>query len=192
MEDSHFPLSLWVKAFHLMTSSKKGMSALQLQRNLGIGSYRSAWHLAHRIRYAMKQDGTPGMLKGTVEIDECYVGGKPRPGTGPHKRGRGTTKAPVVVLVERDGKAHSRHVERVDAATLRPAIQEMVDKSATICTDELNVYSGIGEHFDGGHKTVNHGNGQYVGPTGEHTNTAESFFSLLKRGVYGTFHHVSK
>lgn len=192
MEDTHLSLSVWAKAFHLMASSKKGMSALQLQRNLGLGSYRTAWFLAHRIREAMRCDPMPGMLKGNVEVDEAYIGGKPRPGTGPHKRGRGTSKAPVVVLVERDGKAHSRPVERVDAKTLHGAIKELADKGATICTDELNVYHGIGEFFDGGHKTVNHSIGNYVGPNGETTNTAESYFSLLKRGVYGTFHHVSK
>ena len=191
LEDSHLPLSVWAKAFHLMTTSKKGMSALQLQRNLGLGSYRTAWHLAHRIRLAMKCEPAAGALKGMVEVDEAYIGGKPRPGTGPHKRGRGTSKAPVIVLVERNGRAHTRHVDRVDADTLKPAIREMVDKSATICTDELNVYNGIGEHFDGGHQTVYHGAGQYVNGNA-HTNTAESYFSLLKRGVYGTFHHVSK
>lgn len=191
MEDSHLPLSIWAKAFHYMVSSKKGMSALQLQRNLGLGSYRTAWFLAHRIREAMRMEPVAGMLKGDVEVDEAYVGGKPRPGTGPHKRGRGTSKSPVVVLVERNGKAHSRHVERVDAKTLHPAIKEMAHKDAKIYTDELGVYKGIGEHFSGGHHTVNHGMGEYT--RGDvHTNTAESYFSLLKRGVYGTFHHVSK
>lgn len=190
-EDSHIPLAKWVKAVHLMTTSKKGISALQLQRNLGLGSYRTAWHMAHRLRHAMKCEPVAGLLKGTVEVDETYVGGKPRPGTGPHKRGRGTSKAPVVVLVERDGKAHCMPVERVDAKTLKGAIVECVDKASTIHTDELNVYTGVGQHFDGGHQTVNHGQGQYaVGDV--HTNTAESYFSLLKRGVYGTFHHVSK
>jgi transposase-like protein len=127
-----------------------------------------------------------------VEVDECYIGGKPRRGDGKtHKRGRGTSKAPVVVLVERDGKAHSMPVERVDGATLKGAIKELVHKSATICTDELNVYTGIGEHFEGGHHTVNHGEGQYVDGIA-HSNNAESYFSLMKRGVYGSFHHVSK
>jgi transposase-like protein len=191
-EDSHLPLAKWVKAIHLMTSSKRGISALQLQRNLGIGSYRTAWFMAHRIRLAMKCEPVAGMLKGTVEVDETYVGGKPRPGTGPHKRGRGTSKAPVVVLVERGGNARSHPVERVDAKCLKGAILSCVDRSATINTDELNSYDGIGANFAGGHQTVNHSAGQYVGPNGEHCNTAESYFALLKRGVYGTFHHVSK
>lgn len=194
MEDSHLSLVVWIQAFHLMVSSKKGMSALQLQRNLGLGSYKTAWHLAHRIREAMRCEPVVAILKGTIQADETYVGGKPRKGTGYHKRGRGTAKAPVMVLVETGpgGKAHSRHVERVDGASLKGAICEMVDKSSAIHTDELAAYKGIGAHFDGGHKTVNHGSGQYVGSEGQHTNTAESYFALLKRGVMGSFHHISK
>ena len=192
MEDSHLPLSVWAKAFHFMTTAKKGMSALQLQRNLGLGSYRTAWFLAHRVREAMRVEPVRGLLKGTVEVDEAYVGGKPRPGTGFHKRGRGTKKAPVVVLVERGGNAHARHMPKITAAGLKGAIVEMVDKSATINTDDYRLYRGIGEKFAGGHKTVNHSIEEYVGKDGQHTNTAESFFALLKRGVYGTFHHVSK
>ena len=189
MEDSHLPLSTWAKGFHVMASSKKGMSALQLQRNLGLGSYRTAWFMAHRIREAMRCDPMPGMLKGKVEGDETYVGGKPRPGTGPHKKGRGTSKAPVAVLVERDGKARSQPIERVDAASLR-GLLECVDSNATIYTDELPSWAKA-VRGDFIHDTVNHGKGEYT--RGEvHTNTAESFFALLKRGVYGQFHHVSK
>ena len=190
-EDSHIPLAKWVKAFHLMCASKKGISALQLQRNLGLGSYRTAWHMAHRIRFAMQSGPFAPKLTGTVEVDECYVGGKPRRGGPKRKPGRGTTKAPVLVLVERDGSARSHPVDRVDAANLKQAIAEQVDQSAAIHTDELGVYKGIGKHFDGGHHTVHHGSGEYS-RDGVHTNTAESYFSLLKRGVYGTFHHVSK
>jgi transposase-like protein len=148
--------------------------------------------LAHRIRLAMKQDPLASKLQGVVEVDETYVGGKPRKGDGKeHKRGRGTKKVPVVVLVERDGKSVSRPVTRVNAKTLKTAIRENVDKSSTIMTDEWKAYTGIGRHFDGGHGVVNHGIGQYVnGPI--NTNTAESYFALLKRGVHGTFHHVSE
>jgi transposase-like protein len=191
-EDSHIPLAKWVRGIHMMAASKKGISSLQLMRNLGLGSYQSAWFMSHRIRLAMSKGPAAGLLKGTVQVDEAYIGGKPRPGTGPHKRGRGTAKAPVMVLVEKDGRAHSRHVGRVDGSTVKAAIREMVDPSATIHTDELAVYNGIGEHFAGGHQSVNHAAGQYVGPNGETTNTAESYFALLKRGVIGTFHHVSK
>jgi transposase-like protein len=196
MQGSHISLRQWLIAFHLMTSSKKGISALQLQRNLGLGSYRSAWHLAHRIRLSMKEESVQKALKGTVEVDETYVGGKPRKDNGGdepkhNKRGRGTEKAPVMVLVERNGKAYSKPIEHVNAKTLKGTIRTMVDKDSTIITDEWKSYTGIGKEFTGGHETINHGEGEfsrgYV-----YTNTAESFFALLKRGVMGIFHHVSK
>jgi transposase-like protein len=191
MEDSHLALATWAKAFHLMASSKKGFSALQLQRNCGIGSYRTAWFLAHRIREAMRYEPVAGMLKGQVQVDETYVGGKPRRGTGDHKRGRGTSKAPVVALVETDGKVHSRHVERISSKNLRAAIVETCDPKTKLVTDEFPAYRRATVGF-GGHSKVNHSRGQYVNRKGLHTNTAESFFALLKRGVHGTFHHVSK
>ena len=192
MQGSHITLRQWVQAFMMMCSSKKGVSALQLQRNLGLHSYNSAWHLAHRIRLAMSGDPIASALKGIVEVDETYVGGKPRKGTGEiHKKGRGTKKAPVLALIERNGKAISKPIEHVNAKTLKGAIRELVNKDATIMTDEWRSYTGIGKDFKGGHKVVNHGIGQYV--DGDvNTNTAESYFSLLKRGVMGTFHHVSK
>src|SRR3954453_6289242 len=193
-EDSHIPLRKWLMAFALLCSAKKGISALQLQRELDLGSYRTAWHLAHRIRHAMSQEPLAGLLKGTVEVDETYVGGKPRPEAGQPrnaKRGRGTKKTPVVALVERDGRVRARKVERVDGKTLKGAIRDNVDRKARIMTDELSVYRGIGTEFAGGHETVNHSAGEYArGDT--YTNTAESFFALLKRGVIGSFHHVSK
>ncbi|MES2706293.1 MAG: IS1595 family transposase [Verrucomicrobiota bacterium] len=193
MEDSHLPLSKWALAFHFMASSKKGMSALQLQRNLGLGSYRTAWHLAHRIREAMKpEESEATLLKGNVEVDEAYIGGKPRHGDGKvHKRGRGTSKAPVMVLVERNGKAISRHLTKVDANNLQMEIIENVNPSATIQTDENPSYNGIGKRFEGGHQTVNHS--QKIYKLGNAcTNTAESYFAIMKRGVYGTFHSISK
>jgi len=193
MEDSHITLRQWVQAFHSMCSHKKGISALQLQRNLGLGSYKSAWHLAHRIRLAMKEGSLSVSLKGTVEVDETYIGGKPRKdGNGePNKRGRGTKKAPVMAMVERNGKIISKPVENVTAKTLKSAIREAVDSEAKIITDEYKSYTGIDKDFKGGHETVNHGLGEYA--KGDiNTNTAESFFALLKRGVHGTFHHISK
>lgn len=191
MHGSHITLRQWVQAFHSMCSHKKGVSALQLQRNLGLGSYRSAWHLAHRIRFAMKEEPLASALKGTVEVDETYIGGKSHGG----KRGRGAPKKTVVLaLVERDGRVKSKPVETISAKELKGAIRENVDKSAQIMTDEFLSYRGIGREFDGGHKTVNHGKGQYAkGKNFEiHINGAESYFALLKRGVHGTFHHVSK
>jgi len=193
MERSHITLRQWVQAFHSMCSHKKGVSALQLQRNLGLGSYRSAWHLTHRIRLAMKEDPLVSLLKGVVEVDETYIGGKPRKGGNgePSKRGRGTKKAPVMAMVERNGNIISMPVKNVTAKTLKSAIREAVNNESKIVTDEFRSYIGIGKDFKGGHGVVNHGLGEYA--NGDiNTNTAESFFALLKRGVHGTFHHISK
>jgi transposase-like protein len=158
MHGSHITLRQWVQAFHSMCSHKKGVSALQLQRNLGLHSYQSAWYLAHRIRLAMKQDPLASKLKGVVEVDETYVGGKPRKGKRDqsgdlivNKRGRGTKKVPVVALVERDGNIRTRVVEHVNADNLKAAIRENVNPKAAIQTDELNLYKGIGQEFEGGH-----------------------------------------
>jgi transposase-like protein len=181
-----------------MSSHKKGVSALQLQRNLGLHTYRAAWFLAHRIRLAMKCDPLASKLNGVVEVDETYVGGKPRKGKRDqsgdlivNKRGRGTKKVPVVALVERDGRIRTRVVEHVNADNLKTAIRENVAQQAAIHTDECNLYKGIGAEFDGGHQSVNHSQGEYARGI-VNTNTAESFFALLKRGVHGTFHHISK
>jgi transposase-like protein len=190
MHGSHITLRQWIQAFYSMCSHKKGVSALQLQRNLGLKTYRSAWHLAHRIRLAMATDDFTKKLNGIVEVDETYVGGKPRVHKG-NKRGRGTKKTPVIALIERNGNSISYPLENVTGKTLKNAIREQVDKSSTIITDEWLSYRGIGKEFKGGHKFVKHNELQYV--NGDiYTNTAESFFSLLKRGVLGVFHHISK
>lgn len=135
-------------------------------------------------------------LKGIVEVDEAYVGGKPRHGTGPHKRGRGTKKAPIVVLVERDGSARCKPVENVTAKTLKAEIRDTVDSKSTIMTDEYQVYTGIGKEFEGGHRVIKHRNKEYsrtdADGTPVNTNTAESFFSLIKRGHMGVYHVMSK
>jgi len=198
MQGSHITLRQWIQAFYSMCSHKKGVSALQLQRNLGLHSYQSAWFLAHRIRLAMKDDPVFNSLHGIVEIDETYVGGKPRKGMKDesgnpivNKRGRGTKKAPVIALIERGGNAKTRVVEKVTANNLKAAIRENVAKDSVIITDEFPMYNGIGNDFAGGYKTVNHSKGEYtIGNI--HVNTDESFFALLKRGVHGTFHHISK
>lgn len=188
-EDSHIPFSKWIMAMHLMMSSKKGISSLQLSRELGI-TVKSAWFVSHRIREALVDD--PGrLLCGTVEVDETYVGGKPR-NPGENKRGRGTPKAPVMVLVERDGKARSTTVQKVNAKELKGTIKAHVRRDSRIVTDELNSYKGLEKDFSGGHSTVHHSGEEWVNMDGEHTNTAESFFALLKRGHYGIFHSLSK
>ena len=193
-EDTKIGLATWLRAFHLMCSSKKGISALQLQRNLGLGSYRTAWHMAHRIRLAMRCEPMHSLLTGIVESDESYVGGKPRPAAGKgatRKQGQ-TTKQPIHVLVERDGRKRTRVMERVTVENLRANRHKQADRSSVLMTDENNKYHAIGPDF-AGHKAVDHSKHEYYRKSdGASTNTAESSFSLIKRGVYGTFHHISK
>lgn len=185
-ERSHVPLSKWFQAVHLLCASKKGMSALQVSRMLGV-TYKTAWFLCHRIRHALNQ-GDLARMTGTIEVDETYVGGIARNA----KRGRGAPKkTPVVALVQRDGQVRTRVVESVSAKNLRSAILENVRREATIVTDEFSSYRGIGTLFKGGHHRVNHSKGRYVRGI-IHTNTVESFFAVLKRGMVGSFHHVSK
>ena len=189
MEDSKIPLNKWLLAFRLMAGSKKGISAHQLHRSLGV-TYKSAWFLAHRIREAMniEPEGPLGGPDSVVEADETYVGGK--------QRNRATRtvkpKKAVVALVERDGHARSFHVANVNAKTLRPLLFTNVDRSSALMTDESPVYTGIGREFSY-HGTVNHSASQYVTTGGwKHSNTAENFFSIFKRGVIGTYHHMSE
>ncbi len=187
-EDSHIPVSKWLLGIHLICSSKKGMSAHQLHRNLGI-SYKAAWFMSHRLRYAMKENPLAGLLAGVVEVDETYVGGRRRGG----KRGRpgaDSHKAPVVALVQRGGQVRVMAMPRVTAETLGKAVRENMKHDAQLMTDDFPPYKRIG-HVD--HETVNHSQKEYVRKgTNVHTNTVEGFFSLLKRGINGTFHHVSK
>lgn len=193
MERGHVELRHWVMAFFLMCSSKKGISALQLQRQLGIGSYKTAWFFCHRVREAMTQQPLAGLLSGIVEVDEAYIGGKPR-NKGlrfNNKRGAGTPKAPVMVLVERGGNARALALQKVTPKNLKNAIRENVERSATIMSDEHPFYQGIGKEYAGGHHTTKHLAGEYL--RGEvHSNTAESFFAIVKRSVNGTHHHWSK
>ncbi|HVN95938.1 MAG TPA: IS1595 family transposase [Syntrophorhabdaceae bacterium] len=182
-ERSHIPLHKWLLATYLLCSSKKGMSSHQLHRTLGV-TYKSAWFMAHRIRFAMRQRPTR-LLEGIIEADETYVGGKVRGGG----TGRGTdNKTPVFALVERNGKVRSMPVKRVDSVNLKQIIRENVDKSAKIMTDEFGSYNGLGCEF-ASHETVCHSAKEYA--RGDvHTNTVEGYFSLLKRGIIGVYHHV--
>jgi hypothetical protein len=163
-----------------------------LHRTIGV-TYRTAWFMFHRIREAMRAAnpepmGGPGKV---VEADETYVGGKPRKGGVVSKTGRGTKKTPVVLVVERDGRARAKPVTRVDAKTLHAHVRDNVAKGTDILTDELFAYRGVAKEVEGMHFTVNHGRDEFARED-IHVNTAESFFALLKRGVYGSFHHVSK
>lgn len=182
-EDSHIPLYQWLSAIQFLCASKKGMSAHQMHRMLNI-TYKSAWFMAHRIRYAMTQPPVIDKLQGIVEADETYIGGKHH-----GKRGRGAEgKTPVFALVERDGRVRAFKTDRVTANNLKDKIRENVDKKAIVMTDEFLAYKGLGKEFV--HYTVNHGADEYV--NGDvHTNTAEGFFSILKRGINGIYQHVS-
>lgn len=187
-EESRIPLKHWCLAFWRASSSKKGVSALQISRETGL-SYKSALFMMHRIRFAMTPD-TPEKLEGDVEVDETYVGGKPR-FKGQSKRGRGTKKTPVVGLVQRNGDVRARVITDVTGKTLKQAIKDYVSEESRIITDEHLGYKGIGKHFKKGHHSVNHGRKEYV--RGDiYTNTIESFFAIVKRGLIGTYHNVSK
>jgi transposase-like protein len=194
-ESSHIPLNKWVLAFHLIVASKKGMSAHQMHRMMGI-TYKSAWFMCHRIRHALVTTGSfkLGGANKVVEIDETYVGGKEgnkhawrrQPG-----RQGGVGKAPVLSLVEREGHVRSHHVPSVNSKTLGPVIAKEVDRASYIMTDDATVYGPITTIFSG-HGTVNHSQEEYVRAQFWHTNTVENYFSILKRGITGTFHHVSE
>lgn len=193
-ERSKVPLNKWLLATYLMASSKKGISAHQIGRTLGV-TYKTAWFMCHRIREAMTENN-PAPLGGpdrTVEADETYVGGKEENkhrNKRKYHRGSGAKQA-VVTLVERDGRARSFHVANVNAKTLRPLMVTQVHRSSHLMTDGARFYVKSGQEF-ASHGAVDHNRGEYVREGKTHSNTAENFFSILKRGIIGTFHHVSE
>jgi transposase-like protein len=197
-ERSHIPLHKWLLATHLMSASKKGMSAHQLWRMLGFGSYRTAWFMAHRIREGMRElfpeeSGPLGGEGKTVEMDETFVGGLEKNkhrSKRKHKGTGGVGKQAVYSLVERKGRVRSHHVAAVNAKTLAPILAAQLDGATMVYTDEGATSKNLGRLYDK-HASVNHSIGEYV--RGDvHTNTIEGYFSILKRGINGTYHHVSQ
>ncbi|MEX0899439.1 MAG: IS1595 family transposase [Gammaproteobacteria bacterium] len=188
-EGSKVPLNKWLMAVHLVCASKKGISSHQLHRMLGV-TYKTAWFMSHRIRAAMKEphDTQLGGGGGTVEVDETFWGNSKRKGRD-SKKGHGYHhKEKIFTLVERGGKARSFHVPAVNAKTLKPIMLEQIAQDANVCTDEAAQYTLVGREF-ASHEVVRHGKGEYCRGT-MHTNTIEGFFSILKRVLVGTFHHV--
>jgi transposase-like protein len=181
--DTHLPLSKWFLAIYLMTESKKGISALQIKRTLDI-AYQTAWHLCHRIRAAMR-DANCELLRGIVEVDETYVGGKTR-GMG---RGYKGNKAIAIGAVQREGRIRLQVTQSADKATLLKFIADNTDpKTEATYTDELPAYNGVAD-ADTRHETVNHSAEEWV--CGDvHTNGIESVWSLLKRSITGAYHQV--
>jgi transposase-like protein len=192
-EESRIELRHWCYAFWRAATSKKGVSALEIKRHCQI-SYKSALFLMNRIRFAMAPDPNNPKLKGTVECDEMYIGArKPRYPVGPQGRGRATRKTPVFCAVERQGQLRRRIVPDVTGATLKAAIIEEVDKRSRIITDENSSYIGLDARFSRGHEVVTHRTKEYVRlGTDIHTNTVESSHALVKRGIVGIYHNVSR
>ncbi|MEW9808771.1 IS1595 family transposase [Mesorhizobium marinum] len=206
-ERSKIPLNKWVLASHLMAASKKGVSAHQLHRMLGV-TYKTAWFMAHRIREAMKEDVTSsGPLGGegkTVEADETYIGKRETPREmSPQRKGRpytkkgkggGAQKRIVVGLVERGGKARMVHLNNATASTVRDVLVRNVDRNSTLYTDSSRLYTRTGEEY-ATHKTTNHAAGEYARREGDvvvHSNTIEGVFSVFKRGMVGVYQHCGE
>lgn len=185
-ERSKIALNKWLLATFLLSSSKKGMSSHQLHRMLGV-TYKTAWFMTHRIREAMKDDGSPlGGPGKYVESDEAFVGGKMKR----RLSGKVAPAKKIVTLVERDGRARSFHITHVNFPIVRAALVTNVDRSSHLRTDDARFYNTIGREF-ASHETTLHSNREFSRGNGNHSNTAENFFSILKRGVVGTYHHWS-
>lgn len=188
-ENTNYPLRTWFRVIHMMLTSKKGISALQVHRTIGTGSYRTAWYMCHRIRAGL-QDENFRKLLGVVEIDETYIGGKDGNRHGKDRKGREDKKAIVAGAVKRGGKVIARVIENTTARTLGQFINNTVhDRVSLLASDDNAAYRYLRKKYP--HKAVRHSRGEYV-VGAVHTNTIEGFWSILKRGVVGTYHKVSK
>ncbi len=191
-ERSHVPLTKWLYACHLMSSSKKGISAHQLHRILKV-TYKTAWFMAHRLREAMRDRGTdqmggPGV---PVQADETYYGTKDRVRGKEWKKKKGHRNKMVVVTLVSGGKSRTFHAANSRAETLREIVTKHASEYAELHTDERRAYGVFGEHF-AAHKTVNHSQEEYVGRDGTTVNACENYFSVFKRGMSGVFQHCSE
>lgn len=194
-ENTNKPLREWFRVIHLMLTSKKGISARQIHRYMGFGSYKTAWYMAHRIRAALAERDFD-KLGGIVEVDETFVGGlaknrhKDKRGDGGGTGGIGSGKTPIAGAVSRKGNVVARVIENVRASTLTGFVHEAVsNKVSLLCTDQWVGYRGLDKDYP--HAVIDHSRGQYV-VGAVHTQTIEGFWSIFKRGVVGTFHKVSR
>jgi hypothetical protein len=191
-ENTNYPLCTWFRVIHMMLTSKKGVSALQIHRVIGTGSYRTAWYMCHRIRAGL-QDKAFRKLIGIVEVDEIFVGGKAK---NRHRKdrdgmagGTGSGKPPIAGAVGRKGNVVARVIQNVTTPTLVKFVRETVsDKVSLLVTDQYAAYRDLNREYP--HATIHHESGDYV-IGAIHTNTIEGFWSIFKRGVVGTFHKVS-